>query len=204
MQDLIHPRTDPAPARYALPGAPILYVRDVFDSSLCKTLIGLYREHGGQDSGFMVERDGQTVGVVDHRLKRRSDFVFSDGEAFETLRSEVRARIKQVLLPRIKDVFQYQATRMERYLVACYESGREGFFGPHRDNTTPGTAHRKFACSINLNTEGFAGGGLRFPAFGPEVYRGETGAAVVFSCSLLHEALPVTGGGVRYVFLPFL
>ena len=42
-----------------------------------------------------------------------------------------------------------------------------------------------------------------FPEFGPQTYRPPTGGAVVFSCSLLHEATPVTKG-TRYAFLPFL
>ena len=57
--------------------------------------------------------------------------------------------------------------------------------------------------TINLNAEDFSGGGLRFPEFGPTEYRAPTGGAVVFSCSLLHQAMPVTAGR-RYAFLPFL
>ena len=44
---------------------------------------------------------------------------------------------------------------------------------------------------------------MRFPEFGPTTYRAPTGGAVVFSCSLLHEARPVLSGR-RYAFLPFL
>jgi predicted 2-oxoglutarate/Fe(II)-dependent dioxygenase YbiX len=85
----------------------------------------------------------------------------------------------------------------------CYDAEDGGYFRPHRDNTTAGTAHRRFAVSINLNAEDFEGGDLRLPAFGPRTYRPPTGGAVVFSCSLLHEATPVTAG-TRYAFLPFL
>ena len=151
---------------------------------------------------FMVERDGKTVGVVNHRLKRRSDFNFCSGDEYEALRGVLRERIKRVLLPRIKEAFQFEVTRMERYLVACYDSRDQGFFGPHRDNTTPGTAHRRFACTINLNAHEYEGGDLRFPEFGPSPYRAETRAAIVFSCSFLHEVLPVTQG-TRFGFLPF-
>ena len=35
------------------------------------------------------------------------------------------------------------------------------------------------------------------------LFRSPTGGAVVFSCSLLHEATPVTKGR-RFVFVPFL
>ena len=57
--------------------------------------------------------------------------------------------------------------------------------------------------TINLNAEEFEGGDLVFPEFGRTAYRAPTGGAVVFSCSLLHQALPVTEGE-RFAFLPFL
>ena len=63
-------------------------------------------------------------------------------------------------------------------------------------------AHRRFACSLNLNDD-YQGGYLRFPEFGPQVYRPAAGACVIFSCSLLHQATRVTEGK-RYAFLPFL
>ena len=64
-------------------------------------------------------------------------------------------------------------------------------------------AHRRFAVSVNLNAEDFEGGTLRFPEFGDQRYCAATGAALVFSSSLLHEALPVTAGR-RFVVLGFL
>jgi predicted 2-oxoglutarate/Fe(II)-dependent dioxygenase YbiX len=88
-------------------------------------------------------------------------------------------------------------------MVACYDASDGGYFRAHRDNTTTATAHRRFAVSINLNAEEFEGGDLRFPEFGPTTYRPPTGGAVVFSCSLLHEATRVTRG-TRYATLPFL
>jgi predicted 2-oxoglutarate/Fe(II)-dependent dioxygenase YbiX len=104
-------------------------------------------------------------------------------------------------VPLVKRSFQFEATRMERYIVGRYEAGA-GHFRPHRDNTTKGTAHRRFAVTINLNAGDYEGGDLRFPEYGARTYRAPTGGAVVFSCSLLHEATPVTRGE-RYAFLPF-
>ena len=54
-----------------------------------------------------------------------------------------------------------------------------------------------------MNAGEYEGGDLRFPEFGPRTYCPPTCGAVVFSCSLLHEATPVTRG-TRYAFLPFL
>ena len=57
--------------------------------------------------------------------------------------------------------------------------------------------------TLNLNTDEYEGGELRFPEFGPNLYRPGAGDAVVFSCSLLHEALDVTKGS-RFTLLSFL
>ncbi|MSP68436.1 MAG: 2OG-Fe(II) oxygenase [Alphaproteobacteria bacterium] len=179
--------------------APVLVLPRVFERAFCQQLIALYTAHGGEDSGFMRERDGKTALVHDYSHKRRRDYVIADAEA----RRSARARVQGRILPEIAKVFQFRVTRMERYIVACYDSATGGYFRPHRDNTTKGTAHRRFAVTINLNAEEYQGGDLRFPEFGSRTYRAPTGAAVVFSCSLLHEATPVTQGR-RFAFLPFL
>lgn len=179
--------------------APVLIVPNIFEPSFCQQLIQHYESLGGSESGFMREIDGKTIGMFDHKHKRRSDCQIND----QQLRTACMHRIHDRLVPEIQKAFQFQATRIERYIVACYDSNSGGYFKPHRDNTTKGTAHRKFAVSLNLNTEQYSGGCLRFPEFGLQEYSPPTGGAVVFSCSLLHEATPVTSG-VRYAFLPFL
>lgn len=179
--------------------APVLIVPRVIEDGLCRTLIDLYEREGGEASGFMREIDGRTVAVQDSAFKRRADCAIED----EALRNQLRLRIQRRLVPEIKKVFQFEATRIERYIVACYDGASMGFFRAHRDNTTPGTAHRRFAVTINLNAEDYDGGNLRFPEFGSQTFRAPTGGAVVFSCGLLHEAQPVTRGR-RFAFLPFL
>lgn len=179
--------------------APILVAPRVFEPDFCRTLIDLYENHGGGESGFMREIDGKTTPVFDNRHKRRRDHIITDAD----ICAAARERIERRLLPEIRKAFHFRATRMERYIVACYDGADQGHFRAHRDNTTKGTAHRRFAVSINLNAEEFQGGDLRFPEFGSRLYRPPTGGAVVFSCSLLHEATAVTAGR-RFVFLPFL
>jgi predicted 2-oxoglutarate/Fe(II)-dependent dioxygenase YbiX len=44
---------------------------------------------------------------------------------------------------------------------------------------------------------------VRFPEFGRQLYRPEAGGALVFSCSLLHEAVPVNRGR-RFGLFTFL
>jgi predicted 2-oxoglutarate/Fe(II)-dependent dioxygenase YbiX/peroxiredoxin len=178
--------------------APVLMVPNVLPLDLCEQLIAGYRGSGGETSGFMREVDGKTVLVVDDQHKQRRDWDIDD----ESLRATLAGHLRRHLSGPIQRFFQFRVTRMERYVVACYEAGA-GHFRPHRDNTTRGTAHRRFAVTINLNAGDYDGGDLRFPEFGQRTYRAPTGGAIVFSCSMLHEATHVTRG-TRYAFLPFL
>ena len=179
-------------------GAPVLIVPNVLPPELCRELIGRHQADGGTPTGSMSDQDGVTTHRIDPAFKRRRDCLIAD----EALIALLKRRLSHVLRPLIQRAFQFDATRVERWLVACYDGEEEGMFRPHRDNTTKGTAHRKFACTINLNAEEYDGGDLRFPEFGTQDYRAPTGGAVVFSCSLLHEARPVTRGR-RYALLPF-
>jgi predicted 2-oxoglutarate/Fe(II)-dependent dioxygenase YbiX len=179
--------------------APVLSIPRILEPQLCRDLIAQYEKDGGSESGFMRQVDGKTVRLIDHKHKRRHDYQIEDPD----LRAALVGRINQRLRPAIQRAFQFDASRMERYIVACYDAEVGGHFRPHRDNTTSGTAHRRYAVTINLNAEEFEGGELRFPEYGRRTYRAQTGGAVVFSCGLLHEATPVTKGR-RYAFLPFL
>lgn len=178
--------------------APVLMVPNVIEPELCRTLIEGYERNGGEESGFMRDVGGKTALITDPRHKQRRDWGIDD----EQLRRALNARLSRHLDLPVQRAFQFRPTRIERHIVACYEAGA-GHFRPHRDNTTKGTAHRKFAVTINLNAGDYEGGDLRFPEFGRRTYRAPTGGAIVFSCSLLHEAIPVTEGR-RYAFLPFL
>jgi predicted 2-oxoglutarate/Fe(II)-dependent dioxygenase YbiX len=168
------------------------------EPAFCRALIDHYLAVGGMPSGVMRTIDGVLVGQTD-TFKRRTDAEIAD----EGLRDGLRRRIVQRLLPEIRRAFSFEATRIERYIVACYDAEDGGYFKPHRDNGAPETAHRKFAVSINLNSEEFEGGDLRFLEYGWRTYRPPTGGAVVFGAGILHEATPVTRGR-RFATLPFL
>ena len=178
--------------------APVITVPGVLEPEVCRQLVDLYEREGGTPSGFMMEVGGKTVGQFDHLRKKRADYYIDD----QTLRDALSARIGRRLIPMIHRAFQFEATRIERYLLACYDGAEGGHFRAHRDNTTAGTAHRRFAVTINL-TNDYDGGDLSFPEFGPRTYRAPVGGAIVFSCSLMHQANQVTRGR-RYAFLPFL
>ncbi len=118
------------------------------------------------------------------------------------MREAIRSQIVRRLVPAIERFFQFQATRMDRYIVACYDSAMGGHFHRHRDNVNVGAQHRRFAVSINLN-KNFDGCDLVLPEFGRRTYRAPHGGALVFSCGALHQVTPVTRGK-RYAFLAFL
>jgi predicted 2-oxoglutarate/Fe(II)-dependent dioxygenase YbiX len=178
--------------------APVLTVPRIFDFALCDFLIDFYEKLGGKDSGFLFDSDGKTATVVDYQIKRRSDLFIVAPE----LREVIRQQIVRRLLPAMEQFFQFQATRMDRYIVACYDSAVGGHFYRHRDNVNAGAQHRRFAVTINLNKD-YQGCDLVFPEFGSRAYRAPPGGAVVFSCGALHQVTPIRSGR-RYAFLAFL
>lgn len=188
----------PPPAEHAgvLLHAPVLIVPRIFEPELCEALIALHAADGGQFTGVMRDQGERTVAVMDE-LKRRRDVLVRAPDLIQA----IEARLERRLFPMIRLGLGFSVTRIERFLVSCYDSEDGGVFRPHRDSTTQGTAHRRFACSINLNDD-FDGGDLRFAEYGPATYRPPVGGAVVFSCAMMHEALPTTRGR-RYAFLPF-
>jgi predicted 2-oxoglutarate/Fe(II)-dependent dioxygenase YbiX/peroxiredoxin len=178
--------------------APVIALSNVFEPEFCRLLIDRYERHGGEESGFMRDVNGRTVAVSDHVHKRRRDHIIEDGD----LITQTKNRFIRRVVPMIARVHQFTVTRMERYIVSCYAAEDKAHFRAHRDNTTKGTAHRRFAVSVNLNDD-FDGGEVSFPEFSPRGYKPPVGGAVVFSCSLLHAVSQVTRGR-RFAFLPFL
>ncbi len=178
--------------------APVLLIPNVLDSELCQQLIKLWHTDNGE-SGFMRQVDGKTIALMDKNHKIRRDHFMNPGPLNERIKQLLSRRVT----PEIWKTYHFNATRIEDFRIVCYDANQGGFFRPHRDNTTAGTAHRVFAMTINLNAGEYKGGGLRFPEYGPHLYRPNTGSAVIFSCSLLHEATDVTAGR-RFALLSFL
>jgi hypothetical protein len=183
---------------------PVLITPDVLSRADCQRLINIFAMQGQT----FVEPGHGTLppGNADYK-QRIPEYGRKDRIDHWIRQPETNAfiddRLNRRLIPEIQKCFQYKITRREAYRIGCYEGERGGELHGHRDNTKPMVAHRRFACSINLNTEQFEGGELRYPEFGNQLYRPETGAAITFSCSLLHEPLHVTKGR-RFVLLAFL
>jgi len=183
--------------------APILTIPDVLSRSDCQKLINIYTLQGN----VMVEpghgsRNMTTdykMRIPDYGRQDRIDHWVISPETTNFIVGRLRARV----FPEIEKAFHYRITRYERFRIGCYRGERGGEAHGHRDNTAPIAAHRRFAVSVNLNSEQFEGGELRFPEYGGQLYSPATGEAIAFSSSILHEPLHVTSG-TRFVLLSFL
>lgn len=167
--------------------APVLQVPAVLEPDFCRALIDYWR--AGEKSHDLVASD-QYGGNSGEKIKKRSDVYLRDRALLDGFRRRVETR----LLPEMFRAFNFQAASFEPPRIGCYDGASQGQFRRHRDNATPYTRHRRYAMTLNLNTGEYEGGHLRFPEFGQGLYLAELGGAVVFSCRLLHEALPVTSG----------
>jgi 2OG-Fe(II) oxygenase superfamily len=177
--------------------APVLLVPGLFEPELCRRLI----EHWN-----VSEKRSDTVSSVAHgdsyasaAFKKRRDVWIADPALLQILQQRIGRRA----VPEIRKAFNFRVVHGEVMRIGCYDSADGGYFRAHRDNTTPYTAHRQFAMSVNLNTGEYEGGAVRFPEYGRQLYRPGAGGAVIFSCALLHEALPVTKGR-RFGLFTFL
>ncbi|NHN87139.1 2OG-Fe(II) oxygenase family protein [Acetobacter conturbans] len=187
------------PARDILLPAPLLPIPGIFTHDFCRFLIEEF-ERSSHRTGGMASTgpDGKPIHRIDESKKKRNDFVIP---AASDLAAAVTSALIARCIPEMKKAFQFEARYADRLLIARYDD-TGGYFRRHRDNNAAATAFRQFALSINLNTEEFEGGFLEFPEYNDHRYRPETGAGLIFSASLLHEATPVTRGR-RYCLLTF-
>ena len=179
--------------------APVLMIPNIMPPALCQALIAHF-EASPHAAGVMASfSDGAAYAKLDESKKKRRD---TELTAESPLHGEVVHLLASRVIPAIKTAFQADIANADRILIARYDD-TGGYFKRHRDNTAPHTAFREFAISLNLNTDDYEGGELKFPEYDDHRYNPPAGGAIVFSASLLHEAAPVTKGS-RYVLLSFL
>ena len=166
---------------------PIVLIRNALSATWCQRLIAYWQENEKIVSN--VTRGDGGANVQDTGHKRRRDVPITDKAIAEPLLDTLRRHV----LAEVDRYFGYEIRSGELLRIGCYEAENSGQFRLHRDNNTAANARRRFAMSLDLNDD-YAGGLLRFPEFPGPVYRLCAGNAVVFSCSLLHEATPVTSG----------
>lgn len=193
------PRIQSEPPQIRSSTAPVLFISNVVPPELCRALIDQF-EASDHQAGVMASfgQQGAYAKLDEAKKKRRDTELTPDSP----LHAEIVKVFSTRIVPEIKRVFQSDMVFLDRILIARYDD-TGGYFKRHRDNAAPHTAFRDFAVSLNLNTHEYEGGELMFPEFDDHRYNPAAGGALVFSASLMHEALPVTRGS-RYVLLSFL
>ncbi len=193
-------RADGVPAMHP----PVLIVPDVMNEADCQRLINIYALQGQE---FVEPGHNQLEGRTTDCKMRIPEYGRNDRidhwVCSQQTNGFIDSRIGPRLIPEIQRAFNYKVTRHERYRIACYEGARGGSKHGHRDNTLPFVAHRRFAVTINLNSDDYEGAELAFPEFSEATYKPPAGAAIVFSCSLLHEVQAMRSGR-RFALLAFL
>ncbi len=178
--------------------APVLLLPNMLEPDLCRKLIGAWETQGHEEGVVAAMKDGKPVQTVDYGKKKRLDHIIRDDQTNAMLNQKIGPRIAEEVFK----AFLFQEFYLERWVIGAYEASRDDRFRAHRDNLGVDTASRRFAVSLNLN-DGYVGGGIVFPEYGPHVYNAPAGGAMIFSCSLIHEALPVSRGR-RFVLLTCL
>ncbi|WP_193184272.1 2OG-Fe(II) oxygenase family protein [Nisaea sediminum] len=183
---------------------PVLLMPDVFSPGDCRHLMSVYAMQGQEfvEPGHHKLQNRTTdckMRIPDYGREDRIDHWVINPET----QAYIDERIAKRLLPEIQKSFHYKVTRHERYRIACYQGERGGRAHGHRDNSSAMSAYRRFAVTINLNSDEYEGGEIWFPEFSKQSYKPPAGAAIVFSCSLLHEVLHMRKGR-RFALLGFL
>ncbi len=178
--------------------APVLFIPDALSGIDCDRLIEAWDKGGKQKNVVNVASGAATSKAGRSEVKRRSDVIIEGA-----MERHLLITLMPRFAPEIERVFSFDKEwGFEKFRVGCYEAEDAGFFRPHRDNPSEALSHRHFAASLNLN-EGYEGGYLRFPEYGPDHYAPPKGGVLVFSCGLLHEVVPVTSGR-RFTLLTFI
>lgn len=176
------------------PMAPVLVLPRVFEPDFCAQLVRLWGKGDHRDSG-VSSRYGNVN--MDH-LKRTEDYTIVEPMMLKAVSDRLAYRIG----PELTKVFAFDRQfTFDSHVVLSYSADGKHFFGAHRDNGAPTTADRAFAVSLNLNDD-FEGGELVFPEYSGVRVSPPAGSAAVFSCSLLHQVVPVTRGR-RFVLTTF-
>ncbi len=174
---------------------PVLVVPNAMEPELCEKLIEVWHRplkvwDGDGQVSEGIDREKGDVKVRNAVYGHVVQYLVRDPELGRELDSKVLSRV----VPQMDKAFGYSPTKREEYRIACYDAEFGGGLPAHRDNPTPPTQHRRFTVSVNLNNGAYEGGELAFRESSDHVYDVPAGTAIVWSCSLLHEVLPVTSG----------
>lgn len=174
---------------------PVLVLPNAMDPDICTQLIEtwhnpvpLWEGDGKNSIGLNIEKGD--VKVRNAAYGNCTQYVVRDAALSTELDNNVLRRV----VPEIEKAFGYSPSKREEYRIACYDVAEGGSLPAHRDNPTAETRHRRFTVSVNLNNDDFEGGELAFREFSDHLYDIDAGTAIVWSCSVLHEVMPIVAG----------
>jgi hypothetical protein len=174
---------------------PVLVLPNAMGPDVCAQLINtwsnpvpLWEGDGKNSIGLNIEKSD--VKVRNAAYGNCAQYVVRDTALSTALDDKVLRRV----VPKIEKAFAYSPSKREEYRIACYDVADGGSLPEHRDNPTAETRHRRFTVSINLNNDDFNGAELAFREFSDHLYDIDAGTAVIWSCSVLHEVMPITAG----------
>ena len=163
-----------------------MLVSDILTPAWCGRLIRYWESDAAKLTNHVASAEAKS-NVCDVAAKQRHDAPVNDPELARALVQILDRRV----MSELARYFGCVVREGETLRIGCYEAAEEGRFHMHRDTNMAVTMRRRFALSLNLNDD-YEGGFLRFPEFPGLIYRPAAGSGVVFSCSPLHEAMPVT------------
>ena len=174
---------------------PVLVLPNAMDPNVCAQLINtwnnpvpLWEGDGKNSIGLNIEKGD--VKVRNAAYGNCTQYVVCDAALSTALEDKVLQRV----VPEIEKAISYSPSKREEYRIARYDGADGGSLPAHGDNPTTETRHRRFTVSINLNDDDFEGGELAFREFSDHLYDIDAGTAVIWSCSVLHEVMPITAG----------
>ena len=181
--------------------APVLLIPRILEARECDYLIQFWKDGEKRRNEISSGQLGHDVPGSSADVKRRADVLVPQDD--NPTNNLIRNRVSRRIVPELFKAFNFDAKTYDIGRIGCYDSSDSGFFRPHRDILSNDAENpRKFALSLNLNDE-YTGGALRFPEYGERTYLPPKGAGIIFSCALLHEALPVETGQRFGLFLFF-
>ena len=181
--------------------APVLLIPRALEEAECSHLIEFWEAGEKRRNEISSGKPGDNASGASADVKRRADVLVPQDD--NPTNNMIRNRVSRRIVPEMAKAFNFEPKAYDIGRVGCYDAADNGFFRAHRDTLSSDQADpRKFALSLNLNDD-FTGGALRFPEYGERVYSPPKGGGVIFSCSLLHEAMPVESGRRFGLFLFF-
>ena len=84
-------------------------------------------------------------------------------DACRSVNCELVATTGPRLVTELYKAFHFDGFGLETFRAVCYDAADAGFFNVHRDDVVGSQKNRRYAVTVNLNTEDYEGGDLRFP-----------------------------------------